>query len=90
MSELALQQLRSEVAKLVYERGFVAPRLFYPSTPLAFFGLIIETSNAHSLLDLGDLEADITDLVRGPVEVLAWSGVRSDLRQSLLQQSEPL
>lgn len=90
VSELALEELRSHVARLVYQHGFVAPRLFHPSSPQSFFGLVVESGATHCLVEIGDLEAAITDLVHGPVEVLSWSGVRVDRRDSLLLASEPL
>lgn len=90
MSDLALQELRSQVARLVYQHGFVAPRLFHPTSPESFFGLVVESGADHTLIEIGDLAADITDLVRGPVEILDWASIRTDRRASLLSASEPL
>ena len=85
-----MQLLRSELARLVYRRGFRAPRLFFPTSEASAFGLIVEAGPTHSLMDVGELGAEVEELATAPVEILENGSLLASVRDYLAQHSEPL
>ncbi len=90
-----LQENRAEILRLAAERGAYNVRLFGSvvrgdAGPESDVDFLVNMEPNRSLFDLGGLLMDLRDLLGYEVDVVTEAGLRSCIRQRVLDEARPL
>jgi len=93
--EELLRQKREEILRVAARRGARNVRVFGSvargeASPESDIDLLVDLDPGRSLLDLGGLWVDLTDLLGTRVDVVTEKGLRDSIRQRVLSEAVPL
>ena len=86
---------RQEILRLARQRGAKNIRIFGPvarqdARPDSDIDLLIDLEPDRSLLDVGGLAMDLSQLLEHPVDVVTKAGLRERIRARVLTESRAL
>ena len=95
LPSVALRNNRSELIALVASYHCSNPRIFGSvlhgtETVGSDLDLLVDPKPGVTLLDLGGLQMDLTDLLKVPVHLLTPKDISPNFREAILAEAQPI